>query len=101
MTTIKPLPTKEEQDSFIDLCSSPFARLWNKMMYKAGMRAYKGPWRGRMTITEAWDRMHEELEELCTDLHNNVDPEIAELEAADVANFLVVVMDLYREKHGQ
>jgi hypothetical protein len=97
----KPLPTRAEQDSFIDLCSLPFARLWNKMVFKAGMRAYKGPWRGRMTINEAWDRMHEEIDELRADIEANVDPEIAEFEAADVANFLAVIMDLYREHHGQ
>jgi len=101
----KPIPTQEEIDTFLSACETPFIELWDAMVHKATVRAYKGAWRGRSTILQVWDRIHEELSELqdeifepsLTNLKDNIDYQKVLHECADVANFLVVIQDLVKE----
>jgi hypothetical protein len=108
----KPIPTPEMVTEFLAICEEPFVELWQAMVDKASARAYKGGWRGRITIDEAWERLFDELKELKYELTSvrfrpleegplgikpDLDYQKILYEAADVANFLVVLVDLVKE----
>jgi hypothetical protein len=82
-------------DSFIEVMKDQFRA-----------NAHKGDWRERtihhpggtdepVTTTHALVRLREELRELQLAVETGQEPEVVAREAADVANFALIVADLY------
>lgn len=76
-------------------------RFASQMQEKLNDRAFKGHqgWHGK-SVSWLFDRAHEELKELQDVIVNYEDPESIEEEAADVANFLMMVADNYKRFHS-
>ena len=70
--------------------------LRNRCLMKIKQNREKPGWK-KLTIKEAFDRLYQEIEELREAIDN--DSAVYEVynEAADVANFVAFIMDLYKE----
>ena len=72
-------------------------RFVEAMTYKLAKNAHKGKWEG-LSIEEAFDRLKEETAELQAEVHGTRNMVAVMLEAADVANFALIVAAIAMER---
>ena len=72
-------------------------RFVEAMVYKLGKNAHKGKWDGK-SIEESFDGLKAEVAELQAEVHGTRNMVAVMLEAADVANFALIVAAIAMER---
>ena len=91
---LKELMRKEHQKGMIKNSVGWFSYLMtNELMKHLARPGWK-----HETIAYLEDRLGEEIAELCDAIESNQPKDVVEKEAADVANFLMMIADIYRQK---
>jgi NTP pyrophosphatase (non-canonical NTP hydrolase) len=77
------------------------AWFFEAMVQKLDHNAHKRDWRFSRDVNYFHIRIHQELEELKRAIDRGASPEEVTREAADVANFAMMIADVYRMAHQE